>query len=179
MKKYSLLITGLVIYGIGYYGIWGFGTSIAVPMIVIGALIFIIALSKLIIEKEIELKKNYNVFIRVRKRRVFINTDSGMIKYKKTVFNINEITKYKLIKNEKILISSGFGESIVGGILFGGAGAIAGAYAGKKEKQIKECVLYIETNNILYAGITIPVSEESGFKICRVFEVAKQTEKEN
>lgn len=78
---------------------------------------------------------------------------------------------YRLVSNDEILISSGIGEAIVGGILFGGSGAIAGSYLGKRPKFRKKCILYIETNNIFYAGITIPVDEETGFKICKIFEV--------
>ena len=173
MKKYLLLIPGLIIYGIGYYGIWGFEFSVAIIMIVIGAILFLVALIGILINNYIYLKKNYNVFIKTKKGKVCINTNDGAIKYKSNTFNIFEIEKYQLVKNEKILCSSGVGEAIVGGVLFGGTGAMAGAYVGKREKYVKECILYIETTNILYAGITIPVTEEAGFKICRIFEVSK------
>ena len=136
-------------------------------LIIIGAIIFF----GLYVKKCKYLKKNYNVFIKAKKGKVFINTDSGAIKYRTNLFNIAEIEKYQLQKNEKVLFSSGIGEAIVGGILFGGTGAMAGAYLGKKEKYKTTCVLFIETNNIIFAGVTIPVTEESGFKICRVFDL--------
>ena len=59
----------------------------------------------------------------------------------------------------------------MGEVLFGEQGTLANVYVGKKENNSREYILYIETNNILYAGITIPVTEESGFKLCKVFDL--------
>lgn len=146
---------------------------IIVPAIILIAVGFII----ISVLYKVKLEKEFNLFIKVKKWKVCINTNNGLIKYKSNIFNMNEILKYQLVKNESILVSSGVGEAIVGGVLFGGTGALAGAYVGKKEKYKKECILYIETDNIAYAGVTIPVTEVSGFKLCRVFEL--YTKKKN
>lgn len=171
MKKYLWLIPLLLFDVIGYF-IFIEESGLAFLIFIIAAImISVFTFSK--ITFDVYMEKNYNIFIKVKNGRVYINSNNGKIKYKSYLFNINEILKYQLVKNDIVLLSSGVGEAIVGGVLFGGTGAMAGAYVGKREKHVKECILYIETNNILYAGITIPVTEEAGFKICRIFEVSK------
>lgn len=169
MKKYLWLIPLLLFDVIGYF-IFIKESHLAFLIFIIAAImISVFTFSK--ITFDVYMEKNYNIFIKVKNGRVYINSNNGKIKYKSYLFNINEILKYQLVKNDIVLLSSGVGEALVGGVLFGGTGALAGAYIGKKEKYKKECILYIETNNIAYAGVTIPVTDESGFKLCRVFDI--------
>lgn len=172
MKKYLWLIPSVLLDGIGFL-VASKSEFDGVRIIVSATILFCLGFIIITYINYRELRKKYNLFIKSKKGKVCINTNTGVINYKSSTFKLNEITKYQLVKNEKILLSSGVGEAIVGGVLFGGTGAMAGAYVGKREKYVKECILYIETNNILYAGITIPVTEEAGFKICRIFEVSK------
>lgn len=170
MKKYLWLIPGAIMLSFGIFTAID-DESIGVLLIVCGSLFLIISFAYIIYSNFNYIKENFDVVIKVIKGKVYINTKKYVIKYKSNTFRVEEILKYQLVKNEKILLSSGIGEAIIGGILFGGSGALAGAYAGKKEKYKEKCVLYIETNNPLYAGITIPVREESGFKICKTFDL--------
>ena len=166
-----ILSLGLIIFGLVYEII---DTEILVLYLIIFTLPGLIFLYLIVFLPKIKFnkaKQGYTMHIKVLNDIFFVNTINGNVKYKGTLFNMKEIVKYQLVKDEQILFSSGIGEAIVGGILFGGTGAVAGAYLGKKIKVKNKCILFIETNNILYAGITIPVDEESGFKICKLFEL--------
>lgn len=51
------------------------------------------------------------------------------------VFNYRDVVGYELIEDGNTLTSGGLGRAVVGGVLFGGAGAVVGAVTGKKKNR--------------------------------------------
>ena len=52
-----------------------------------------------------------------------------------TVFNYNQIVDFELLEDGNSIASGGLGRAIVGGIAFGGVGAIVGGVTGKKKSK--------------------------------------------
>lgn len=69
---------------------------------------------------------------------------------KQEVINVDDILSYELLENDSMVTSGGLGSAVVGGILFGGAGAVAGSVIGKKttKKQIENVKIKLILNNI-------------------------------
>ena len=196
MKRFLWLIPSVLLDIYGFY-VGSMSESLGTPIIVFATILFVVGLVIVLIKNHLSKKQNQEeklqensddikektdpskyVYIKVLKGEVIINPEKGNILYKKISFKVKEIEKYYLVKNEQVLVSSGIGEAIAGGILFGGAGAIAGAYIGSKEKVKEKCFVYVETNNIEHAGIAIAVTEESGFKLCKTFDLLIKQSKE-
>ncbi|EAF6697342.1 DUF4428 domain-containing protein [Listeria monocytogenes] len=83
---------------------------------------------------------------------VFIDSKNGLFKVN-SKFNIEtyyleEVMGYEIVENSEIKKSGGLGRAAVGGILFGGAGAVVGAVTGRKSKEaIKALQIRIKLNN--------------------------------
>ena len=54
-----------------------------------------------------------------------------------SIYRYDELESYELIKNGESVISGGLGSAVIGGALFGGAGAITGGAVGKKNVRSK------------------------------------------
>lgn len=89
---------------------------------------------KSLIEKNLSIEKaldNFNM-TDVKYLVQFDDKNMNMIVNKK-LFSYDDLIDFELIENGKTLVTKGgLGTAIAGGILFGGAGAIIGAVAGKK-----------------------------------------------
>jgi hypothetical protein len=98
--------------------------------------------------------------------------DNKQIRFvkKNIVVNVLNIKSIKMEVNQQVVYSSGMTEAIVGGVLFGGSGAIAGSILGSKPKLTSKAIIYIETDLIQYAGLTIATTPQKGFEICKVIE---------
>jgi len=59
------------------------------------------------------------------------NKSNGLKSKTPTYFDYSEIVGYELLENGETVVSSGLGGAIVGGVLFGGVGAVVGAVADK------------------------------------------------
>lgn len=73
------------------------------------------------------------------------------------IFRYNEIISYKLLEDGETITKGGLGSAIVGGVLFGGAGAIVGGAVGKKrtKQEITEYKIKIVTKNAFYPNLYI------------------------
>lgn len=54
---------------------------------------------------------------------------------KSTVYNYDEIIDFELLEDGESIASGGLGRALVGGVLFGGAGAVVGGVTGKKKSK--------------------------------------------
>lgn len=73
------------------------------------------------------------------------------------IFRYNEIISYELLEDGETITKGGLGSAIVGGVLFGGAGAIVGGAVGKKrtKQEITEYKIKIVTKNAFYPNLYI------------------------
>lgn len=75
---------------------------------------------------------------------------------KNVIFEYKDILDFELLENGKTVTKGGLGSAVVGGVLFGGVGAVVGSVAGKKTKQeITEYRIKITTNNPFYPSVYI------------------------
>lgn len=72
------------------------------------------------------------------KSRKFAIYTGGMFSYIKRIVNYDNLLDVDIIQDNESLIKGGLASSLVGGMLFGGAGLIAGAVVGKKNKMYCE-----------------------------------------
>jgi len=89
---------------------------------------------------------------------------------KNIIILASHIKSVKMEINQQVVYSSGIGEAIVGGVLFGGSGAIAGSIVGSRPKASSKAMIFIETDLIPYSGIAIKTTQQKGFEICKVLE---------
>jgi len=151
-----------------------------IPFLVVGLILYLLTFktaNKFYIEYYLKAKNyflNYNDSIRIKakKGKVLINTVKQTFKYKKAEVKFNEIVEFQLVNNQTIVEKSGTGEAFVGGMLFGGSGAIAGAMVGKKQKIKDHYRVFIKTNNIKHAGIVVSLKVENAYNL---FETLKLT----
>ena len=111
-----------------------------------------------------------SIKIKVKHGKVFINTNAQCLKFKKIQVQLKDIIEFQLVNNQTVIEKSGIGESIVGWMLFGGSGAIAGALVGKKQKVKDNYKVFIKTNDIKHAGIVITSNIDNAYNL---FETLK------
>lgn len=71
-------------------------------------------------------------------------------------FSFHDISSYECLKNGIGVLSVSIGRAVVGGLLFGGAGAILGGISGSKNKEeINEFRIIIKTSNKSYPELSI------------------------
>ena len=151
--------------GIGWLSVWIPILAIAIPSYV---------LTLLPIKKRyMEYKAFSNESIKVWAKRgiVLINTHKEILKYKKIKIGFQEIVECQMVNNQTIIEKSGVGESIVGGLLFGGTGAIAGAMVGKKQTTKDNYKIFIKTNNIMHAGLVIALKVENAYNLFETLKI--------
>lgn len=108
--------------------------------------------------------------IKAKNGKVLINTQRQDFIYKKSQIKLDDIVEVQLVNNQTVIDKSGVGESFVGGMLFGGSGAIAGAMVGKKQKIKDNYKIFIKTKNIKHAGIVISLKIDNAYNL---FETLK------
>lgn len=66
------------------------------------------------------------------------------------IYSIDSITGYELVENGISLSSGGLGRAVVGGLLFGGTGAIIGAVTGRKKTSelVYDLKIKLTTNDL-------------------------------
>lgn len=76
---------------------------------------------------------------------------------KNVVFSYSDILDFELLENGEAITKSGLGSAVVGGVLFGGVGAVVGSTVGKKQtkREITEYRIKITTNNLYYPSLYI------------------------
>lgn len=80
-------------------------------------------------------------------------------------YNLSTLRDYELISNDTTVFkrSNVVGRAVVGGLLFGGIGAIAGAATSKSKgaNQVKSANLKLYTNNIDSPSITVKIFDKT------------------
>lgn len=65
------------------------------------------------------------------------------------IFNYDDIVDFELLEDNKSISNGNIGRAVVGGVLFGGVGAIVGSTTGRKKKEIcKKLQIKITVNDI-------------------------------
>lgn len=82
------------------------------------------------------------------------------------VFSYDDIINYELLEDGETITKGSLGNAVVGGVVFGGVGAIVGSNIGSKKtkKEINEYRIKIVTNNICFPEVYINFLA-SGIKI--------------
>ncbi|MBR5214489.1 MAG: SHOCT domain-containing protein [Akkermansia sp.] len=129
-----------------------------------------------------EMEKNYQLFRHFNETRelkvgsYYFREDASMRRWyasydKKptnpTLYRYDEIIDYKLREDGDTITEGGLGRALVGGLLFGGVGAITGAITGRKKtkKEVRTLDISITLNNVYRNNITVnilPFSCKSG-----------------
>ena len=52
-------------------------------------------------------------------------------------YNFDDLVSYELLADDSVVVSGGVGQALIGGLTFGGAGAIAGDITGKRKQKKK------------------------------------------
>lgn len=83
-------------------------------------------------------------------------------------FNYDQLLSYELIEDDSVVTSGGIGQALIGGAVFGGAGAIAGGITGKRtqKKRVESILLKVTLNDfdtpcIMISVLTKPVKAGS------------------
>lgn len=114
---------------------------------------------------------------KVVEKQLYIDDSNELWKlkdYGELYFSYDDIISYECIKNGTGVLSVGIGRAMVGGLLFGGAGAILGGISGsKKKEEIDEFRILIKTKNKSFPELSINLlttgkvkSDSIHFKSC-------------
>ena len=81
---------------------------------------------------------------------------------KDKIVSFDEIRGYQVLEDDSVIQSGGLGSAVVGGVLFGAVGAVAGAMGGAKatSKFVESMVLRVDIDDIDYPCILIPIVEK-------------------
>lgn len=76
---------------------------------------------------------------------------------KDIIFSYSDILDFELLENGKSITKGGLGSAVVGGVLFGGVGAVVGSAVGQKKtkQEITEYRIKITTKNQHYPSLYI------------------------
>ena len=74
-------------------------------------------------------------------------------------FPFSDLVSYDLLEDDALVTSGGVGQALVGGAVFGGFGAVAGAITGKRvqKKRIESLCIKVTLNNFDIPCILIPI----------------------
>lgn len=81
----------------------------------------------------------------------------------KTWLKFTDLISYELLEDDSLVTSGGVGQALVGGALFGGAGAIAGGITGKRiqKKKVDSLIVKVTLNNFDCPCMLIPLITKS------------------
>lgn len=81
----------------------------------------------------------------------------------KTWLKFSDLINYDLLEDDSIVTSGGVGQALIGGVLFGGAGAIAGGITGKRvqKKKVDSLIIKVTLNNFECPCLLIPLITKS------------------
>lgn len=91
------------------------------------------------------------------KKRQWLIPDGFMgKKLKAWVYSFDDIIEYELIENGASVTKGGIGRAVVGGLLFGGVGAVVGGVTGKKTNTVVNSMqIKITVNNFSSSAVTV------------------------
>lgn len=74
-------------------------------------------------------------------------------------YPFSDLVSYDLLEDDSLVTSGGVGQALVGGAIFGGVGAVAGAITGKRvqKKRIESLYIKVTLNNFDTPCILIPL----------------------
>ena len=105
------------------------------------------------------------IFIKAKRSYVEIDLEKKTIIYESNSIPFSEIISFDLYDSSQKIMKSGIPEAIAGGVLFGGSGAIAGAYVGKNEKIKEQTKFILKTYNPRCASLIINLDLDNGLKL--------------
>ena len=111
------------------------------------------------IDKKIDnLNNEISIFIDDKNKKWCIYNTKSM---QKIIYDYEEFVSFELKQDNKSVVSGRAGSTIVGGLLFGGLGALAGASRKRNitETSCKSMTLYIVVNDMSNPNIEIPLIE--------------------
>ena len=78
-------------------------------------------------------------------------------------FDYSDLLSYELLEDDSLVTSGGIGQALIGGALFGGAGAIAGGITANRaqKKKIESLYIKVTVNNFSSPCIMIPIITKS------------------
>lgn len=78
-------------------------------------------------------------------------------------YNFSDLINYDLLEDDSVVTSGGIGQALVGGALFGAAGAIAGGITAtrKSKKKIESLIIKITLNNFSCPCLMLPLITKS------------------
>lgn len=81
----------------------------------------------------------------------------------KTWLKFTDLINYELLEDDSVVTSGGVGQALIGGALFGGAGAIAGGITGKRvqKKKVESLIVKVTLNNFDCPCLLIPLITKS------------------
>lgn len=168
----SLMLVGFVPLFVLWLAL-GLKTFLCVwpPLLLVGLVLFLSTIGPLsqIVKDKSSISANC-IKIKAKNGNVIINTVDKYFKFKKIQIVLSDIVGFELVNNQTVIDKSGIGQSFVGGMLFGGAGAIAGAMVGKKQKIKDNHKVFIKTKNIRHAGIVVELKVNNAYHL---FETLK------
>lgn len=109
--------------------------------------------------------KNIDKYLLINESRKKWIAPLGISNGKKnpTIYNFSDISSYELIEDDEVILKSGgLGRALVGGALFGGAGAIVGGVTAKRKskKQINKLYIKITLNDFTNPVIMIKIIDK-------------------
>ncbi|WP_301955878.1 hypothetical protein [uncultured Eubacterium sp.] len=74
-------------------------------------------------------------------------------------YNFDDLVSYELLADDSVVVSGGVGQALIGGLAFGGAGAVAGGITGKRKqkKKIESLIIRVTLNDFKTPCICIPI----------------------
>ncbi len=118
------------------------------------------------------------VMIKAKKGFVYIDIDKNTLKYKDNIVALDKIVSYEVYDGSELVMRSGVGEAIVGGLLFGGGGAIAGSIVGRKTKLKEKAKIFIKTSDLKNAGFVINTTLDNGYKLGQTLDLIMNKKEE-
>ncbi|MGL5382104.1 MAG: SHOCT domain-containing protein [Culicoidibacterales bacterium] len=116
------------------------------------------------IENIIEINEENNTFRRLKPRDFELEIANVIKMFGRQtsdkVYELENVRSYELMDNNTVLSSGGFGSAVVGGAVFGGAGAVTGAIIGKKNKNMSHLKIKLFLNDIDNPVIYISISDK-------------------
>ncbi|WP_453992181.1 SHOCT domain-containing protein [Bacillus nitroreducens] len=143
------------------------------------------------IQATIENQKELGVFTPTKKIGSLVEFDDNQKKWlvlspvlgkrdKSIVYNYSDIIDFELLEDDESIASGGLGRALVGGALFGGAGAIVGGVTGKKKTKgictsLKIKVTVRDMNNpVVYIPFLNSKTKKDGWIYKSVFKLAHE-----
>lgn len=89
-------------------------------------------------------------------------------------FDFDDLVSYELLEDDAIVTSGGVGQALIGGLIAGGAGLIAGGITGKRvqKKRIESLGIRITVNNFSSPCIMIPLITKSTKTNSKEYQIA-------